>query len=111
MVLHGYIVLLGSSNLSNGQKAAEEIGEGGVAIWLDVTDAQSIANAAKRVADEFGRLDVLVNNAAIVQSGRYASSQEVLAASAASAAPLDEVREVFETRFSVLLPLRKRSCP
>ena len=57
---HGYTVLLGSRDFSNGQKAAEEIGDGAVAIQLDVTDAASIAKAAERVAAEFGRLDLLV---------------------------------------------------
>lgn len=103
LVDHGYLVLVGSRNLANGQKAAEEIGEGAVAIQLDVTNASSIANAAKRIATEFGRLDLLVNNAAIAQSGRYASGQEVITAGAASVAPLDEVRAVFDTNvFGVL---------
>lgn len=39
LVDHGYIVLVGSRNLANGQRAAEEIGEGASAIELDVTNA------------------------------------------------------------------------
>lgn len=116
LVDHGYVVLVGSRNLANGQRAAQEIGEGAVPIQLDVTDTQSLVSAAKRIADEFGRLDVLVNNAAIVQSGRYASSRDVVSASAASVAPLDEVRAVFETNVfgalavtQAMLPLIRQS--
>jgi NAD(P)-dependent dehydrogenase (short-subunit alcohol dehydrogenase family) len=111
LVDHGYVVLLGSRDLSNGQTAAEEIGEGAVAIQLDVTDVLSIASAAERVTAEFGRLDLLVNNAAIVQSGRYESGQDVIAASAASVAPLDEVRTVFETNVFGVLAVTQAMLP
>ncbi len=103
LVDNGYTVLLGSRDLSKGESAAAEIGAGAVAIQLDVTDPKSVANAAERVRAEFGHLDVLVNNAGIGQSGRYASVQDVVAAGAASVAPLDEVRAIFETNvFGVL---------
>lgn len=111
LVGHGYVVLLGSRDLSNGQRAAEEIGEGTVAIQLDVTDVQSIASAAERITSEFGRLDLLINNAAIVQSGRYESAQEVLEASAASVAPLDEVRALFETNVFGVLAVTQAMLP
>jgi NAD(P)-dependent dehydrogenase (short-subunit alcohol dehydrogenase family) len=94
LVGHGYSVLLGSRNYANGVTAAQEIGDGAAAIQLDVTDATSIANAAQRIAEEYGRLDVLVNNAGISQSGRFASMQDI---PPSSAVPLDEVRAVFET--------------
>ena len=111
LVDHGYIVLLGARDLSKGQTAAEEIGDGAVAIQLDVTDALSIAKAAERIAAEFGRLDLLINNAAIVQSGRYESGQEVIAASSASVAPLSEVRSVFETNVFGVLAVTQAMLP
>jgi NAD(P)-dependent dehydrogenase (short-subunit alcohol dehydrogenase family) len=111
LVGHGYTVLLGSRDFANGQRAAAEIGEGAVAIQLDVTDATSIVNAAERVTAEFGRLDLLVNNAAIGQSGRYASGQEILSASAASVAPLDEVRAVFDTNVFGVLAVTQAMLP
>ena len=111
LVGHGYTVLLGSRDFANGRRAAEEIGEGAVAIQLDVTDATSIANAAERITTEFGRLDLLVNNAAISQSGRYASGEEILAASAASVAPLDEVRAVFDTNVFGVLAVTQAMLP
>ncbi|MEQ8898215.1 MAG: SDR family NAD(P)-dependent oxidoreductase [Roseovarius sp.] len=103
LVGHGYTVLVGARDLAKGETAAREIGERAIALQLDVTDPASVATAAERVRKEFGRVDLLVNNAAIVQSGRYDSAEEVLAASMASAASLDEIRAIFET--NVLGPL------
>ncbi|MGH7857282.1 MAG: SDR family NAD(P)-dependent oxidoreductase, partial [Candidatus Binatia bacterium] len=36
-----------------------------IAVTADVTDEQVMADACKKVADRFGRLDVLINNAAV----------------------------------------------
>ena len=57
-------------SLEKVKSALSEIEAAGVkgslsAIQLDVTDGTSIAQAAKHVEEEHGRLDVLVNNAAI----------------------------------------------
>ena len=42
-------------------------------LTLDVTDDETIAAAARYVADAYGRLDILINNAAIVGDGLPAS--------------------------------------
>ncbi len=47
------------------EATAAELGDGALAVPLDVTDPDTIADAARRVEDELGVLDVLVNNAAI----------------------------------------------
>src|SRR5258708_29859092 len=65
LVAHGFTVLVGSRNLERGEAAAKEVGPDARAIQLDVTDGNSIFAAAKRIRRELGRLDVLVNNAAI----------------------------------------------
>src|SRR6202453_4382408 len=65
LVAKGLAVLVGSRNLERGETAAREIGPGAIALQLDVTDRVSIADAAERVRKEFGRLDLLVQNAAI----------------------------------------------
>jgi NAD(P)-dependent dehydrogenase (short-subunit alcohol dehydrogenase family) len=62
---HGFTVLVGSRNLENGETAAKSIGADARALQLDVTNRASIADAAERIRKEFGRLDVLVNNAGI----------------------------------------------
>lgn len=69
LAAHGYIALIGSRDLEKGERAAREAGRGAAAIQLDVTDPSSIAAAAAHIRTEFGRLDVLVNNAAISHTG------------------------------------------
>jgi NAD(P)-dependent dehydrogenase (short-subunit alcohol dehydrogenase family) len=65
LVANGVTVLVGSRDFERGQAAANESGADAIAIQLDVTDKASIAAAAERIRMEFGRLDLLVNNAAI----------------------------------------------
>src|ERR1700712_5063040 len=93
MVAHGYIVLVGSRNFEKGEAAAKEIGPGAHAIQIDVTDQASISAAAERIRNEFGRLDVLVNNAAISNTGRRAGMtiEESAKLTLASNVSLDEV--------------------
>jgi len=111
LVGYGYIVLLGSRKFDNGKAAADEIGQGAHPIQLDVTNVQSITAAAEHIASEFGRLDLLVNNAAIGQSGRYSTVTEILEASKASVAPLDELRILFETNVLGVLAVTQAMLP
>jgi NAD(P)-dependent dehydrogenase (short-subunit alcohol dehydrogenase family) len=100
-----FTILVGSRNLERGEAAAEEVGPDAHALQLDVTDPASIAAAAERVRKEFGRLDVLINNAAISNTRmRPDMSVEVYSKSTRpSVVSLDEVRAVFETNvFGVL---------
>ncbi len=98
LAVHGFTVLVGSRNLARGTTAARQVGAGARAIELDVTDTASVARAAERIRTEIGRLDVLVNNAAISHRDEPGWTLEKAAASGrASVIPLDEVRAVFET--------------
>ena len=112
LVEHGYAVLVGSRNLENGETAAKGIGPDAHAIQLDVTDEDSIAAAAERIRNEFGRLDVLVNNAAISHAGKPGRSlEEMMNSSRASAASLDEVRAVFETNVFGVIAVTQAMLP
>jgi NAD(P)-dependent dehydrogenase (short-subunit alcohol dehydrogenase family) len=65
----GWTVLLGARDADRGRAAAADLAGDGAdvrPVTLDVTDDASVAAAAGRVADEVGRLDVLVNNAGII---------------------------------------------
>lgn len=60
-------VIIGARDLTKAEKAAKKISSRKVtAIELDVTKESSIRKAAKDIDEKFGRLDVLVNNAAIL---------------------------------------------
>jgi NAD(P)-dependent dehydrogenase (short-subunit alcohol dehydrogenase family) len=75
----GMTVLVGARNEELGQKAALTLREGGVDahfLQIDVTDDASVQRAAGRVDAEYGRLDVLVNNAGIVRDRMFANTSE-----------------------------------
>jgi len=71
LATHGFTVLVGSRNFEKGETAAKSIGAEAHAVQLDVTDQTSITAAAERIRNEFGRLDVLVNNAGISHVDRF----------------------------------------
>ncbi len=58
-------VVMGSRDEEKGRAAAEGLEGSVVAHQLDVSDAGSVDRMAAFLEDEFGRLDVLVNNAGI----------------------------------------------
>ena len=57
---NGYTVIGGARRIDRVRKA---VGDGGVAIELDVTDEKSVDRFVADVRKRFGRVDVLVNNA------------------------------------------------
>jgi NAD(P)-dependent dehydrogenase (short-subunit alcohol dehydrogenase family) len=105
----GMTVLLAARDQQRRTEAVEALRSAGRdvrPVALDVTDPASVEAAAAQVEADFGRLDVLVNNAAIT-GGR---------GQVPSTADLDTIRAVFDTNvFGVLrvtnamLPLLTRS--
>ncbi|MGA1981105.1 MAG: SDR family oxidoreductase [Acidobacteriaceae bacterium] len=111
----GVTVLVGARDLKRGEDAAEVLRGVGVdarAIKLDVVNEADRAAAAKYVDKAFGRLDILVNNAAVMldpRSGSWAANQT-------STTPMAVLRDTFETNFfavvaltQTLLPLLRKS--
>ena len=113
LVAHGFTVLVGSRNFERGEAAAEQIGPGAIALQLDVTDQASIAAAAERVRKELGRLDVLVNNAAISNTRMRpnVSFEEYSKSTRPSNVSLDEVRAVWETNVFGVLTVTQAMLP
>ena len=99
-------VLVGSRDLARGVEAAKTIRGDARAVQPDVTDRGSIADAAQRIRDELGRLDVLVQNTAISNIRKTQlglNMQEGAKLSVASKVSIDEVRAIWETNvFGVL---------
>ena len=101
-------VLIGARDETRGQAAAEKLRvEGADArfVKLDVTDHGSVERAAQWIDQEFGRLDILINNAGIAEWGFKPSDVD-----------LAKVREVYETNFfgpvaliQSMLPLLRKS--
>ncbi len=88
---HGVAVLLGARDFAKGKAAAARLREEGLdvrPIQIDVTDETSIRNAAVEVEREFGRLDILINNAGTMLDNY---SKKV------SEQPLDVWRKTYET--------------
>lgn len=61
----GFTVLLGTRDPAKGEAAARQLGGNIEAIALDVASPDAAVLAAAEIERRFGRLDVLVNNAAI----------------------------------------------
>ena len=102
-------VLMGARDRARGQEAAAELAEAGLAvdtIEIDLNDDATIAAAAEEIAARYGRLEILVNNAGIVDA----------ADGPPSAAGTDAVRRLMETNFlgtlavtQAMLPLLRHS--
>ncbi|RHZ67328.1 putative short chain dehydrogenase/reductase [Aspergillus thermomutatus] len=71
-----YHVIIGSRSLANGQAAVQEIQSSETtkgslsSVQIDVTDPTSIESAAKQIESQFGRLDVLINNAGVASQAQ-----------------------------------------
>jgi NAD(P)-dependent dehydrogenase (short-subunit alcohol dehydrogenase family) len=101
----GVTAIVGARDEERGRAAAERLGLPYVRV--DVTDADSVAAAAKWIEQEYGTLDILVNNAGI------AGGLDQVVPSTASAQAL---RDVYETNVfgvvtvtNAMLPLLRRS--
>jgi NAD(P)-dependent dehydrogenase (short-subunit alcohol dehydrogenase family) len=69
LAAEGATVVVTDINEATAKETAEAIGGGAVGIRTDVTSRESVEAMVERVRTEFGRIDVLVNNAGI-GSGR-----------------------------------------
>jgi NAD(P)-dependent dehydrogenase (short-subunit alcohol dehydrogenase family) len=99
-------VVMGSRDAEQGREAAAGLPEGVVIHQLDVADPESVDRLARSVEEEFGRLDILVNNAAISNDEGQSGAD----------ADLDRVREALEANLfgawrlcEVAIPMMRRT--
>jgi NAD(P)-dependent dehydrogenase (short-subunit alcohol dehydrogenase family) len=104
----GITVFIGARDDNRGQESANHLGDEGIDarfVKLDVTDQTTIDAAAAHIEREFGRLDILVNNAAIFIDDGPPSKLS-----------MDALRRTYDTNFfgqfanlKAMLPLLRKS--
>jgi NAD(P)-dependent dehydrogenase (short-subunit alcohol dehydrogenase family) len=118
LAAHGLAVLIGSRDLQRGEAAAKEVGPDAYALQLDVTNQASITAAAERIRSEFGRLDVLIQNAAISNTSKLPgqSIEAYAMTTRPSNVSVDEMRAVWDTNvfgvlavYQAMLPLLREA--
>lgn len=109
----GITVLMGARDENRGLAAATQLNKMGfdvAAVQLDVTRADHIAQVAAVIEKEYGRLDILINNAGIAHANEpfFTNSSENVS--------IQTLRETFEVNFfglvavtQALLPLIRKS--
>jgi NAD(P)-dependent dehydrogenase (short-subunit alcohol dehydrogenase family) len=85
----GFTVVLAGRRLAQLEQVALEAGSGAVGIAADVTDRDSVDALFERIAKDFGRLDLLFNNAGV--SAPPAPLEDL---------PFDQWRSVLDTNLT-----------
>jgi NADP-dependent 3-hydroxy acid dehydrogenase YdfG len=75
----GMRVAIGDVDIEAARSTAGELGRGAIALPLDVTDRDSFAAFLDETEARLGPLDVLVNNAGIMQIGRFIDEDDLTA--------------------------------
>lgn len=94
----GYKVYIGSRDTARGAQAAEALDV--TSIQLDVTDEDSIKQAAEAIQAEEGRLDILINNAGI--SGSMKPPEAITA---------EVMQQVYDTNVFGIVRMMHHFCP
>jgi NAD(P)-dependent dehydrogenase (short-subunit alcohol dehydrogenase family) len=103
-------VLLGARDSSKAETAAAELRKDGIdahPVVIDVSDSESIRTAARQVERDFGRLDILINNAGVMTDDKEKKVSEQT---------LETWRKTFDTNLfgliettQAFLPLLRKS--
>jgi NADP-dependent 3-hydroxy acid dehydrogenase YdfG len=75
----GMKVAIGDLDIEAARKTASELGPSTVALPLDVTDRDSFSRFLDDTEEQLGPIDVLVNNAGIMQVGRFLDEDDLTA--------------------------------
>jgi short-subunit dehydrogenase len=79
LLRQGMRVAIGDVDLDTARQTASELGPAAVALALDVTDRSSFAAFLDEAERQLGPIDVLVNNAGIMQIGRFIDEDDLTA--------------------------------
>lgn len=72
----GATIVIADMNLPLAESVAKEMGSRAVAIAVNVSDEESVANMVGQTVEMFGGLDIMVANAGVVRSGPIASFEK-----------------------------------
>jgi NAD(P)-dependent dehydrogenase (short-subunit alcohol dehydrogenase family) len=103
----GLTILIASRNLQAAEAAVTTLQNEGLnaqAIALDVNNSTQIQSAVEKIGKQFGKLDVLINNAGVMLDGEWSTSN-------ASSVSLDTIRQTFNTNFFALVELTQALLP
>jgi NADP-dependent 3-hydroxy acid dehydrogenase YdfG len=75
----GMKVAIGDVDFASAQQTASELGASTIGLPLDVTDRASFSAFLDRCEEQLGPVDVLVNNAGIMQIGRFVDEDDLTA--------------------------------
>ena len=97
-------VLIGARDETRGREAAEKLKNEGFDaefVHIDVTDEKTLEAAAKYVEENYGKLDILINNAGISLDGGKIASE----------VGLETIRQTFDTNFFGVIAVTKAFLP
>ena len=107
----GITVIVGARDVAKGQAAADMLKKEGIdarAVKLDVVNSTDIKAVAEKIEKDFGKLDILINNAGVMF--------EPIGGNNASTVSEETIRKTFDTNFfgviavtRAFLPLLKKS--
>jgi NAD(P)-dependent dehydrogenase (short-subunit alcohol dehydrogenase family) len=79
LLRQGMRVAIGDVDLPTAQQTASELGPAAVALPLDVCDRESFSSFLAEAERQLGPIDVLINNAGIMQIGRFIDEDDLTA--------------------------------
>jgi NAD(P)-dependent dehydrogenase (short-subunit alcohol dehydrogenase family) len=98
----GIVVLVGARDLSKGEAAAVQLKKEGIdarALKFDVVNTAEIKAAAEKIEKEFGKLDILINNAGVMF--------EPIGGNNSSTVSDEVLRKTFDTNFFSVISVTK----
>ena len=102
----GITVLVGARDLAKGEAAATELKSEGIdaqAIQFDVVKAADVKAAVDKIEKQFGRLDILINNAGIML--------EPIGGNNSTTVSDDILRKTFDTNFFAVIDVTRAFLP
>jgi NAD(P)-dependent dehydrogenase (short-subunit alcohol dehydrogenase family) len=103
----GLTVILAARKLQAAEEAGTKLREEGLkakAIALDINDSVQIKAAVQTIGEQFGKLDVLINNAGVMLDGEWSTSN-------ASSVSIEIIRKTFDTNFFALVEVTQALLP